>query len=144
MSQPFGGRRHRRRPHINLTSLIDVMFLLLIFFMVSSTFRHGYGLEVDLPEAETSAETQSIPEEIVVDERGNYYFGGRPVDEDGLRDAIVALLKEKPDATLILRADEAADFGRAVRAIDIARAVGGSRLIIPTERITKTGNDPAP
>ena len=134
MSQPFGAKRHRRRPHINLTSLIDVMFLLLIFFMVSSTFRHGYGLEVDLPNAETAAESQMSPEEIVIDERGNFYFAGKPVDEMGLRDAIVTLLKEDSGATLILRADAGADFGRAITAIDIARSVGGSKLIIPTER----------
>jgi len=133
MSQPFGMKRHRRRPHINLTSLIDVMFLLLIFFMVSSTFRHGYGLEVDLPQAETAAEAQITPEEIVIDKRGNFYFAGNLVDEIGLRDAIVALLEKDPGATLILRADEAADFGRAITAIDITRSVGGSRLIIPTE-----------
>lgn len=144
MTQPFGARRHRRRPHINLTSLIDVMFLLLIFFMVSSTFRNGFGIEVDLPKAETSAETKSTPEEVVVDERGNYFFDGKPVDEDGLRQAIVALLQERPDATLVLRADEAADFGRAVRAIDIVRSVGGSKLIIPTERPEQAGGRTAP
>lgn len=143
MSQPFGARRHRKRPHINLTSLIDVMFLLLIFFMVSSTFRHGFGLEVDLPKAETATETQDLPEEIVVDERGNFYFAGKPVDENGLRDAIVTLLTEDPDATLILRADESADFGRAVQAIDIARSVGGTRLVIPTERIPTKASAPA-
>jgi biopolymer transport protein ExbD len=134
MSQPFGMKRHRRRPHINLTSLIDVMFLLLIFFMVSSTFRHGFGIEVDLPKAETAAESQLTPEEIVIDERGNYYFSGKPVNEAGLREAIIALLNEDPEATLILRADEASGFGRAIAAIDIARSVGGSRLIIPTEQ----------
>jgi biopolymer transport protein ExbD len=144
MSQPFGARRHRRRPHINLTSLIDVMFLLLIFFMVSSTFRHGFGLEVDLPSAETATETRITPEEIVVDERGNFYFAGKPVDEDGLRDGIVALLQDDPGATLILRADEAAGFGRAVKAIDIARSVGGSRLIIPTDRTPGASPPPTP
>ncbi len=138
MSQPFGVRRHRRRPHINLTSLIDVMFLLLIFFMVSSTFRHGFGLEVDLPQAETASESQMKPEEIAIDERGNYYFAGKPVDEDGLRAAIIDLLQKDPQATLILRADEAADFGRAVTAIDIARSVGGSKLIIPTKKLPPT------
>lgn len=134
MSHPFGVRRHRRRPSINLTSLIDVMFLLLIFFMVSSTFRHGFGLDVSLPEAETAAESEMSPNEIVIDARGNFYLSGKPVNEAGLREGITKLLKENPETTLILKADKEADFGRAVTAIDIARSVGGTHLIIPTEK----------
>ncbi len=135
MSQPFESRRHRQRPSINLTSLIDVMFLLLIFFMVSSTFRHGFGLDVSLPKAETAAESEMTSNEIAIDARGNYYLSGKPVNEAELREGVTRLLQEKPDTTLILKADEAADFGRAVTAIDIARSVGATRIIIPTEKL---------
>ena len=55
MSGPFGTNPPRRRPLINITPLIDVMFLLLIFFMVSSTFRSEFGIDVALPTAQTAA-----------------------------------------------------------------------------------------
>ena len=75
MDSPFGIRRHRRKPSINITSLIDVMFLLLIFLMVSTTFRHQLGIDVDLPEAGTASAQEMRPHEIVVTRNGEYYFG---------------------------------------------------------------------
>jgi biopolymer transport protein ExbD len=132
MSGCFNARRHRRRPSINITSLIDVMFLLLIFFMVSSTFRHHFGIDITLPEAETASDKEAGSHEITVNAKGEYYFGQEQVDEEGLRRLITETLRDDPDTTLILRADDAANFGNVLRAIDIARATGGSRLIIPT------------
>ncbi len=135
MNSAFGMSRRKRRPTINITSLIDVIFLLLIFFMVSSTFREHVGIDVALPEAETTDVQEMATHEIVVTEAGDFYFGQQKVDEAALRDAIASLLKAEPEATLVLRADENADFGKAVRAIDIARSVGGTRLIIPTREL---------
>lgn len=126
-------RRHRRRPHINITSLIDVMFLLLIFFMVSSTFRTHLGIDLTLPQAETALEREVTLHEITVTQSGDFYFGQQRVDETGLRTTMRQLLETDPEATLILRADARADFGRVVRAIDIARDVGGTKLVIPTQ-----------
>ncbi|MEA3365674.1 MAG: biopolymer transporter ExbD [Candidatus Hydrogenedentes bacterium] len=131
MNSAFRGRT-RRRPTINITSLIDVMFLLLIFFMVSSTCREDLGSDVTLPHAETAVEQTMEPQEITVTEKGDFFFGQQLVDEAGLEKSIQELLRENPDAVFVLRADENADFGRVVRAIDIARDAGGAKLIIPT------------
>lgn len=133
MSAPFNARRRRRRPTINITSLIDVMFLLLIFFMVSSTFREQFGVDITLPEAKTATQTETAAHEITVTADGELYFGQQVVNEDGLRASISELLARDPDSTLVLRADDKADFGKVIRAIDIAREVGGTRLIIPTQ-----------
>ncbi len=132
MSGCFNARRHRRRPSINITSLIDVMFLLLIFFMVSSTFRHHFGVDITLPEAETASDKEAGSHEITVNAKGEYFFGQEQVDEEGLRRVITETLRDAPETTLVLRADDAANFGKVLRAIDIARATGGSKLIIPT------------
>jgi len=131
MNSAFRGRT-RRRPTINITSLIDVMFLLLIFFMVSSTFREHLGIDVTLPHAETAVEQTMEPQEITVTAKGDFFFGQQLVDEAGLEKSIQELLRENPDAVFVLRADENAEFGRVVRAIDIARDAGGAKLIIPT------------
>ncbi len=129
---PFHSRRARRRPTINITSLIDVMFLLLIFLLVSSTFHEYYGIDITLPEAETAADHEGTSQEILVTREGHYYFGEQWVDEAGLRQALVQLLQKEPEADVVLRADTDAEFGKVIRAIDIARDAGTTRLIIPT------------
>ena len=142
MASAFGGHP-RRRPTINITSLIDVMFLLLIFFMVSSTFREHLGIDVTLPHAESAAEQTVETHEITVTVEGEFFFGEQRVDDTGLRESIVTLLRDEPEAILVLRADEGASFGRVVRAIDIARSAGGARLVIPT-RYESAEAAPAP
>jgi biopolymer transport protein ExbD len=133
LSGAFNSRRVRRRPNINITSLIDVMFLLLIFFMVSSTFRDQIGIDVSLPQAGSAQSQQSDNFEVTVDREGIFFFGQQRVSDEGLRIALVQALEANPEAVITLRADKDAGFGRAIRAIDIAREVGGNRLVIPTE-----------
>ena len=132
MSGAFNTKRPRRRPAINITSLIDVMFLLLIFFMVSSTFREQFGIDVTLPEAETAERQEFEPHELVVARDGQFHLGRQVVNEDQLRAALLEILRDDPDAKIVLRADEGADFGSVLAAIDIARAAGGKQLILPT------------
>jgi biopolymer transport protein ExbD len=109
------------------------MFLLLIFFMVSSTFRQQEGIEIALPKASTATQQEADIHEITVNEEGRLFFGETPVSEEGLRTAITALLAEDPEAAIVLRSHEGADFGHAIRVVDIARDVGGSRLTIRTK-----------
>lgn len=130
--------RRRRRPSINITSLIDVMFLLLIFFMVSSTFKQQPGLDIALPQAETASPQDVTTKEIVIDGEGRLFFAAQPVDEDGLRAALIQYLAESPEGLLVLRADAKTDFGRVARALDIARAVGGKQVIVPTDPLEES------
>jgi len=133
MQGAFNTPRQRRRPYINVINLVDVLFLLLIFFMISSTFRQQLGIDIALPEAATSTSQETKTHEIVVSRDGDLFFGDQKVDEAGLHAAVANLMEKDPKAELVLRADEAANFGRVIRAIDIAREVGGSKLIIPTK-----------
>lgn len=132
MQPAFGGRRQRRKPYVNITSLIDVMFILLIFLMVTTTFREHLGLQITLPKVANAENQEMTPHEITVTESGEFFFGEQRVNEQGLRNSLKALIKNEPGATLVLRADQKADFGAVIRAIDIAREIGGERLIIPT------------
>lgn len=134
MQPAFGGQRQRRRPHVNITSLIDVMFILLIFLMVTTTFRDHLGIRVTLPKVGNAQNQEMTPHEITVTESGEFFFGQQRVNEKGLRDSLMRLIREDPQATLVLRADQKADFGAVMRAIDIARQIGGERLIIPTRQ----------
>ena len=123
-------------PEINLTSLIDVVFLLLIFFMVSATFERQALLRVELPEAST-AETESLPErvELVITETGDYFLGENMLADprkSTLQLALSQAFEGKPDAVLVLRADARAEHGLVVRAMDAAAAEGITRLSIAT------------
>jgi len=123
-------------PEINLTSLIDVVFLLLIFFMVSATFERQALLRVELPEAAT-AERESLPErvELVITETGDYFVGERMLADprrQTLRPTLSEVFAEDPDAVLVIRADAAAQHRLVVRAMDAASAEGISRLTIAT------------
>jgi len=123
-------------PDINLTSLIDVVFLLLIFFMVSATFERQALLRVQLPEA-ASAETESAPEriELIITETGDYFVGDRMLVDTGrdtLRMALSEAIAQSPDGLLVIRADALAAHQLVVRAMDAAAAEGISKLTIAT------------
>jgi len=136
MTNAFNRPAKRRTPAINLTSLIDVMFLLVIFLTVSTTFRDQLGIDVSLPQAESAELTPMLEEAaIVVTAEGEYYFAGRPVDETSLRAALEGWAAREDAPSLVLRADDGASFGSVIRVLDIAREVGGTELVIPTRPI---------
>lgn len=133
-ARAFGTRRRRRAPIINITSLIDVVFLLLIFFMLSSTFRDQFGIQVNLPTANTAEAQETQPSELRVNSEGQFFFDGKPLaTENELRASLQTFVQENPEVPIVLAADAQANFGEVVRAIDIAREVGGTKLIIPTQ-----------
>ena len=129
-------------PEISLTSLIDVVFLLLIFFMVSTTFERQAVLKVDLPEAENVTVPQDQPNsfELVIDQNGLYYLNDRQL-VDGkpatLRAAFNEAAGEDRNIPVILRADAETPHHFVVTAMDVTAQLGFSRLSIATERVTE-------
>jgi biopolymer transport protein ExbD len=127
-------------PEISLTGLIDVVFLLLIFFMVSTTFEHQAVLKVDLPEAKnvSAPEDQAISFELVIDSDGQFYLNDRQL-VDGKRATIEAAFIEAAgeDRTtpVILRADAETPHHFVVTAMDVTAQLGFTRLSIATEQI---------
>lgn len=124
----------QEEPEINLTSLIDVVFLLLIFFMVSTTFERQSLLSLELPEAST-AESQTLPMmiELVVTDDGRLFVDEQQLADDRLatvQAAISAALQAQPEATLVVRADGGAAHRLVVRVMDAAAAEGVERLTI--------------
>ncbi|NBD95926.1 MAG: biopolymer transporter ExbD [Gammaproteobacteria bacterium] len=121
-------------PEINLTSLIDVVFLLLIFFMVSTTFERQALLRLDLPEAST-AETESVPDivEFIVTDDGRLFVGDQELVDQRqatVQAAIAQRFRESPEAVLVVRADGEAPHRLVVRVLDSAAAEGIRRVSI--------------
>jgi len=132
-------RRRREEAGVALTPLIDVVFLLLIFFMVSTTFIRETQLKIDLPEA--SGELQEIEEnvvEITVDRLGEYAVNDRLlVNKDKatlLRALEEVVAQERGDVRVIITADANATHQAVVRAMDAAGKVGLSRISITTKQ----------
>lgn len=132
----FRPDRKDERVDINLTPLIDVVFLLLIFFMVSTTFDRHARLKVQLPEASTkSQQMQDDPLVLTIDAKGNYYINDRQVVNnalDTLKQALIKTVGDKRDQPLVLRADGQSPHQAVVRAMDAASQVGLTRLSIAT------------
>ena len=129
--------RQLRRPEvsINLTPLIDVVFLLLIFFMVSTSFSELTQLVVDLPEAEGAPASTNTTLLLAVDVEGNMTLDGAPVPNDarGLSEALRQRLSGNTDIPVTLSADAMTPHQYVVTAIDVAAQLNITRLTIATE-----------
>jgi biopolymer transport protein ExbD len=131
-------RLHRQEVGIDLTSLIDVVFLLLIFFMVSTTFKRETQLSIDLPEAAGSAKPAAEEQiEILIDETGNYRVNGQGLVDNRMRTLQAAIYKiSAGDTTLpmVITADADAAHQHVVRAMDAAGQMGFVHLSITTRQ----------
>ncbi len=129
--------RSREEPEINLTSLIDVVLLLLVFFMVSTSFVREAEINLRLPEASSDASPQDELEslEIAVTQTGAYLVNTRPLvnnEAATLRKAIVKLVGEQRDMPVIIRADAQATHQAVVTAMDVAGRLGFVEVSIAT------------
>jgi biopolymer transport protein ExbD len=126
--------RARRRPVLNVTSLIDVLFLLLIFLMVSSTFVEHPAIELDLPKASTSEPVKADSMRLTIPEDGRLILEGEEVQPAALTERLREAARANPELLLILEADRSADYGRVVEALDAAREAGVKRISAFTRR----------
>ena len=131
---------NKEDPDISLTSLIDVVFLLLIFFMVSTTFERQATLKVDLPEASNVTQATDQPDsfELVIDKNGRYYLNDRQLIDGKpatLRAAFIEAAADNRSIPIILRADAETPHHFVVTAMDITAQLGFQRLSIAAERV---------
>ena len=123
-------RSRSRRTRLDMSPLIDVVFLLLIFFAVSTTFLEQAGLGLELPES-TSAAADTVTAAVVeVDSLGEIRFRGEIVDPVTLEQAVAALDEADRDR-ITVRADRRVEYGTLVRVLDALRKGGASGLSLP-------------
>ena len=136
--------RKAPEPEINLTSLIDVVFLLLIFFMVSTTFERQAALRIDLPEASVAAQPHETTDrvELIIDRDGRMYVNDRQLvnsEPATIRAALIEATVEARDLPILLRADAQTPHHFVVTAMDVTGQLGFTRLSIASEH--KTAED---
>lgn len=139
--------RRSEEPDVNLTPLIDVVFLLLVFFMVSTTFVREADLEIVLPEA--SLEGQPGQEdralEVMVSSEGLYYVNGRELvnsEPETLGAAIRRTMGDQRDVPVTIRADAQSSHQSVVTVMDVAGRLGFSRIqVVTAEEATREDGD---
>jgi biopolymer transport protein ExbD len=127
--------RSREEPEINVISLVDVLLVLVLFFMVSTSFLRETEISLNLPEANAAARVAASDEalDIVITQAGSYLVNGRELinsERRTLRAAIERLAGEKRDQPVFIRADAAATHQAVVTAMDVAGQLGFTHLNI--------------
>lgn len=123
---------------VDLTSMIDVVFLLLIFFMVTTTFNHNSALKIALPTASKTQEAQNTKNkiELLIDSQGRYYVNGREVlntQPETLFQAMTQVLNEMQGTpALVISADANVNYQAVVTAMDIAGRLGLTNFSMAT------------
>lgn len=128
----FVRRATDQEPSVNLTPLIDVVFLLLIFFMVSSRFVDETDLRLELPAAASAQPMASTAVIVDIDADGAYRVDGRSTGANELLASLASLRAQYPDRALRVRADGAASHAAVVQAMDAASQAAFERVEIAT------------
>ncbi|MCL0085865.1 biopolymer transporter ExbD [Thermodesulfovibrionales bacterium] len=126
-------RRKRIRMHLDIAPLIDIVFLLLIFFMLTAHFIVQPGIEITLPAAKTAAMKEIEDIIVFISREDDIFLNDRQIDIASLRPALEAKLEVSQKKRVFLKADERVNLGLAVKVMDIARQAEAEGLVISTK-----------
>ena len=133
----FRPARHREEPEINLIALIDVLLVILIFLMVTTTYSRYSELQINLPTAEaTKPEERPNQINVGVDGAGNYMVNKTPVpfrSPDSFAGELKRMAGGAPDPVIIINADAAATHQSVINIMEAARLAGYSRITFTTQ-----------
>ena len=126
----------KRLPPLSLfsqSSLTDIVLLLLIFFLLTSSFVTNFGIRVEVPQAESSAATEPQFISVAVTKTGEFYVDGELTARGSLATAIRNARNNKPQGTVVLRADKEAKVDDAVRVMNVSKALN-LKIVMATEQ----------
>lgn len=118
---------------INISPLIDMIFILLIFFIVTTVFVEETGVEITRPQATTATSLERESIQVVITDRGNIIYGGQEIGVNGVR-ATVRRLSQREPIPVILLVDESASAGLVVRVMDEAKIGGAASISISAQQ----------
>ena len=130
----FSDEQSRRRVSLDISPLLDVVFLLLIFFLVTTTFMPDASMDLELPESTTATQSEGAATVVTVGEDGGVQIDGDSVSMQELERTIAALLPEEREK-ITVRADARVDYGVIVRIIDALRNAGVDALSLPMDTV---------
>ena len=119
---------------INVSPLIDIVFILLIFFIVTTVFVEETGVEVQRPQAASAADLAKESILIAITAEGKIVYGGREIGVRGVRGVVRRLLKQDKDMPVIVQADKAASVDLYTQVHDEAALAGAKRINLATKQ----------
>ena len=130
------GRRHSKNEEaqIDLTSMLDIVFIMLIFFIVTSSFVLESGVEVNRPQASNVVSQKDAGIFVAITSANDIFIDKRVVDVERVQATLEHLLLEQPDATLVIQADEHAYNGTVVKVMDAAKGAGVKNIALAAEK----------
>lgn len=129
----FEGRA-RIHSHLDIAPLIDIVFLLLVFFMLTSTFLVPEAIKLELPESGSATVTEITPITVVLNSSGELTLNGEPIQLNGLRMAIEPLIADNIDVAITLKSDARTEVQQLLNVMDEIRAAGGSNVALATKQ----------
>ncbi len=120
-------------PGIDLSPMLDCVFILLIFFIVTTTFVDETGVEVDKPQAASAAQLEKTSIMIALTKKGEVVYGGREIGINGVQPLVKRMIA-KEDVPVIVQADKEAPAGLLVRIIDESKLAGATKVSIASAR----------
>ena len=124
----FHERKSRKQVDLNVTSLVDVLFLLLIFFTLTSTFKRAGELDLNLPKSTTAGPVgkaaSAKPVELILTEHGTLMLDNAPTTFEQVLPRLRALHERQPDSQVMIDAEEKVEHGQIVRLLDAVRSAG--------------------
>ncbi|CAM4378230.1 ExbD/TolR family protein [Vibrio agarivorans] len=129
------GRRQTRQDEaqVDLTSMLDIVFIMLIFFIVTSSFVRESGVEVNRPQASNVVSQKDAGIFVAITSSNDIYIDKRMVDVERVEATLEHLLLDKPDASLVIQADEHAYNGTVVKVMDAAKGAGVANIALAAE-----------
>ena len=131
----LGRRQHKQEEaQIDLTSMLDIVFIMLIFFIVTSSFVREAGVEVNRPQASNVVSQKEAGIFVAITSANDIYIDKRVVDAERVQATLEHLLLDKPDASLVIQADEHAYSGTVVKVMDAAKGAGVKNIALAAEK----------
>jgi len=123
-------KKQRRTASIDIAPLMDMVFILLIFFIVTSTFTRETGVEVSKPQAQSASQLEKENILIAITREGTIHINERQVDMAGLRDVLADILVKNSDREVVLISDKATMTGTLVQVIDVCNIAGVKKVSV--------------
>lgn len=133
MLRSFSNRNAAEEDNIDLTPMLDVVFIMLIFFIVTASFVKESGIEVNRPKAETSTQQSKANILIAINDQGEIWINKRKIDISSVRANIEILHAENPQGSVVIQADEEAKTKLLVAVMDASREAGVYNISISAE-----------
>lgn len=126
--------KKKQKPQIIVTNLIDVILLLVFFFMITSSFaRNNEKLPLNVPRASTAQTMDSENFTVQITKDGRTFVSGKHVEEKNLTEKVRTWVTKSPDRPVLVEADQDANYGKIVGALDLIRKAGAANIGLATK-----------